>query len=126
MRLLKLCDEVQQMIIDNMLSTGHARAIISVEDPKEQYILAQKIFDEKMSVREVEKYIKDMNKTIKPKKKKNESLTAIYDSTAEKLKESLGTKVQIVPREKEGTGKIEIEFYSQDDFERIIEKLSAN
>jgi len=126
MRLLKLCDEVQQMIIDNMLSTGHARAIISVEDPKEQYILAQKIFDEKMSVREVEKYIKDMNKTVKPKKKKNESLAAIYESTEEKLKESLGTKVSIVPREKEGTGKIDIEFYSHDDFERIIEKLLAN
>ena len=60
LRLLKLCDEVQQMIISNMLSTGHARAIISVEDPKEQYALAQKIFDEKMSVRDVEKYIKDM------------------------------------------------------------------
>ena len=125
MRLLKLCDEVQQMIIDNMLSTGHARAIISVEDPKEQYALAQKIFDEKMSVRDVEKYIKDMNKVAKPKKKKNESLAAIYESTAEKLKESLGTKVQIVPREKEGTGKIDIEFYSHDDFERIIEKLLA-
>ena len=123
MRLLKLCDEVQQMIIDNMLSTGHARAIISVEDPKEQYALAQKIFDEKMSVREVEKYIKDMNKTVKPKKKKNESLTAIYESTAEKLKDALGTKVQIVPREKEGTGKIDIEFYSHDDFEKIVEKL---
>ena len=125
MRLLKLCDEVQQMIIDNMLSTGHARAIISVEDPKEQYALAQKIFDEKMSVREVEKYIKDMNKTAKPKKKKNESLAAIYESTAEKLKETLGTKVQIVPREKEGPGKIDIEFYSHDDFEKIVEKLLA-
>ncbi len=125
MRLLKLCDEVQQMIIDNMLSTGHARAIISVEDPQEQYALAQKIFDEKMSVRDVEKYIKDMNKAAKPKKKKSESLTAIYESTAEKLKESLGTKVSIVSREKEGTGKIDIEFYSHDDFERIIEKLLA-
>ena len=125
MRLLKLCDEVQQMIIDNMLSTGHARAIISIEDPKEQYALAQKIFDEKMSVREVEKYIKNMSKEIKPKKKKNESLTAIYEATEEKLKGALGTKVQIVSREKEGTGKIDIEFYSHDDFERIIEKLMS-
>lgn len=123
MRLLKLCDEVQQMIIDNMLSTGHARAIISIEDPEEQYALAQKIFDEKMSVREVEKYIKGMNKTAKPKKKKNESLEAIYESTEEKLKNALGTKVQITSREKEGSGKIDIEFYSHDDFERIIEKL---
>ena len=87
--------------------------------------IAQKIFDEKMSVREVEKYIKDMNKTAKPKKKKNESLTAIYESTAEKLKDALGTKVQIVPREKEGTGKIDIEFYSHDDFEKIVERLLA-
>ena len=123
MRLLKLCDEVQQMIIDNMLSTGHARAIISVEDPKEQYALAQKIFDEKMSVREVEKYIKGMGKTAKPKKKKNESLEAIYESTEEKLKNALGTKVAITSRGEEGSGKIDIEFYSHDDFERIIEKL---
>lgn len=123
LRLLKLCDEVQQMIISNMLSTGHARAIISVEDPEEQYTLAQKIFDEKMSVREVEKYIKGMGKSAKPKKKKNESLEAIYDSTEEKLKQALGTKVQITSRDKEGSGKIDIEFYSHDDFERIIEKL---
>lgn len=123
LRLLKLCDEVQQMIISNMLSTGHARAIISVEDPEEQYMLAQKIFDEKMSVRDVEKYIKGMNKTAKPKKKKNESLEAIYESTEEKLKNALGTKVQITSKEKEGSGKIDIEFYSHDDFERIIEKL---
>ena len=123
LRLLKLCDEVQQMIISNMLSTGHARAIISVEDPEEQYALAQKIFDEKMSVREVEKYIKGMGKTAKPKKKKNESLEAIYESTEEKLKNALGTKVQITSRGEEGSGKIDIEFYSHDDFERIIEKL---
>lgn len=123
LRLLKLCDEVQQMIISNMLSTGHARAIITVEDPEEQYALAQKIFDEKMSVREVEKYIKGMNKPVKAKKKKNESLEAIYESTEEKLKNALGTKVQITSRETEGSGKIDIEFYSHDDFERIIEKL---
>ena len=123
LRLLKLCDEVQQMIISNMLSTGHARAIITIEDPEEQYALAQKIFDEKMSVREVEKYIKGMNKTAKPKKKKNESLEAIYESTEEKLKNALGTKVQIISREKEGSGKIDIEFYNHDDFERIIDKL---
>ena len=123
LRLLKLCDEVQQMIISNMLSTGHARAIISVEDPEEQYALAQKIFDEKMSVREVEKYIKGMGKTPKPKKKKNESLEVIYESNAEKLKNALGTKVSIASRGEEGSGKIEIEFYNHDDFERIVEKL---
>ena len=70
MRLLKLCDEVQQMIIDDMLSTGHARALISIEDPEQQYTIAQKIFDEKLSVREVEKLVKDLNKPEKPKKER--------------------------------------------------------
>ena len=70
MRLLKLCDEVQQMIIDEMITTGHARALISVEDPEQQYILAQKIFDEKLSVRDVEKLVKDLGKTKKEKKAK--------------------------------------------------------
>ena len=124
MRLLKLCEEVQQMIISEMISTGHARAIISIEDPAEQYALAQKIFDEKMSVRDVEKYIKSMNKPEKAKKKKNESLAAIYEQTEEKLKQNIGTKVSISSKNDEnGTGKIEIEFYSHDDFERIVEKL---
>lgn len=124
MRLLKLCDEVQQMIISEMISTGHARAIISIEDPAEQYALAQKIFDEKMSVRDVEKYIKSMNKPEKTKKKKNESLAAIYEQTEEKLKQNIGTKVSIASKNDEsGSGKIEIEFYSHDDFERIVEKL---
>ena len=123
LRLLKLCEPVQDMIISNMLSTGHARAIISIEDPEEQYALAQKIFDEKMSVREVEKYIKNMGKTPKQKKKKNESLEAIYESTEEKLKNALGTKVQITSRGEDGSGKIDIEFYNHDDFERLIEKL---
>ena len=124
MRLLKLCEEVQQMIISEMISTGHARAIISIEDPAEQYALAQKIFDEKMSVRDVEKYIKSMNKPEKVKKKKNESLAAIYEQTEEKLKQNIGTKVSISSKNDEnGTGKIEIEFYSHDDFERIVEKL---
>ena len=72
MRLLKLCDEVQQMIIDDMLSTGHARALISIENPEEQYTIAQKIFDEKLSVRDVEKLVKNLNKPEKPKKRKRE------------------------------------------------------
>ena len=62
MRLLKLCDEVQQMIIDDMISSGHARALISIENPEEQYNIAQKIFDEKLSVRDVEKLVKNLNK----------------------------------------------------------------
>ncbi len=125
MRLLKLCDEVQQMIIDDMLSTGHARALISIEDPEQQYIIAQKIFDEKLSVRDVEKLVKNLNKPEKPKKEiiEDKSLEIIYQDVEEKLKQSLGTKVDISSKGN-GSGKIEIEFYNHDDLDRIIELLS--
>ena len=125
MRLLKLCDEVQQMIINDMISTGHARAIISIENPEEQYLLAQKIFDEKMSVRDVEKYIKNMNKPVKEKKKTNKSLEVIYQEKEEILKQALSTKVSVNGKG-DGTGKIEIEFFSHDDFDRLIEILIKN
>lgn len=125
MRLLKLCDEVQQMIIDDMLSTGHARALITIEDPEQQYTIAQKIFDEKLSVRDVEKLVKNLNKPEKPKKDiiEDKSLEIIYQDVSEKLKQSLGTKVEVSSKGN-GSGKIEIEFYSHDDLERIIELLS--
>ena len=123
MRLLKLCDEVQQMIINDMISTGHARAIISIENPEEQYLLAQKIFDEKMSVRDVEKYIKNMNKPVKEKKKVNKSLEVIYQEKEEVLKQALSTKVSVSGKG-DGTGKIEIEFFSHDDFDRLMEILT--
>lgn len=121
MRLLKLCDEVQQMVIDDMISTGHARAILSIEDPEQQYMIAQKIFDEKMSVRDVEKFIKNFNKPNSKKiqnNDKNKSLEYIYQDTAEKMKESLGTKVNISAKDN-GSGKIEIEFFSHEDFDRL-------
>lgn len=125
MRLLKLCDEVQQMIIDDMLSTGHARALISIEDPEQQYTIAQKVFDEKLSVRDVEKLVKNLNKPEKPKKSEesDSSLDIVYQDVAEKLKQSLGTKVEISSKGN-GSGKIEIEFYNHDDLDRIIELLS--
>ena len=127
MRLLKLCDEVQQMIIDDMISSGHARALISIENPEEQYNIAQKIFDEKLSVRDVEKLVKNLNKPEKPKKDKEEdkSLEVIYQDVEEKLKQALGTKVAIASKGS-GSGKIEIEFYSHDDLEKIISLLSAH
>lgn len=125
MRLLKLCDEVQQMIIDDMLSTGHARALISIEDPEQQYTIAQKVFDEKLSVRDVEKLVKNLNKPEKPKKsaETDSSLDVVYQDVAEKLKQSLGTKVEITSKGN-GVGKVEIEFYNHDDLDRIIELLS--
>lgn len=127
MRLLKLCDKVQQMIIDDMISSGHARALISIENPEEQYNIAQKIFDEKLSVRDVEKLVKNLNKPEKLKKEKEEdkSLEVIYQDVEEKLKQALGTKVAIASKGN-GSGKIEIEFYSHDDLEKIISLLSAH
>ncbi len=124
MRLLKLCDEVQQMVIDEMISTGHARAILSIEDPEEQYLLAQRIFDEKLSVREVEKLVKNLNKPKAEKQKieKNRSLDYIYQNTAVKMKEIFGTKVNITAKEN-GSGKIEIDFFSHEDFDRLIDLL---
>ena len=123
MRLLKLCDEVQQMVVNEMLTTGHARALLAIEDPEEQYRIAQKVFDEKLSVREVEKLVKNLNKPEKPKKKENESLTAIYQNLEERLKESLGRKVSISSREN-GNGRIEIEFYGHEDLDRLMEFLT--
>ena len=124
MRLLKLSDDVQRMIIDEMITTGHARALLGVEDPAEQYNLAQRIFDEKLSVREVEKIVKNMGKPVKPKKEKvvDKSMQVIYDDISEKLKTQLGTKVNIVPKE-DGSGKIEIEFYSHDELDRILDLM---
>lgn len=124
MRLLKLSDDVQRMVIDEMITTGHARALLGVEDPAEQYNLAQRIFDEKLSVREVEKIVKNMGKPAKPKKEKvvDKSMQVIYDDISEKLKTQLGTKVNIVPKE-DGSGKIEIEFYSHDELDRILDLM---
>ena len=125
MRLLKLCDEVQQMIIDDMISTGHARALISIEDPEQQYMIAQRVFDEKLSVRDVEKLVKNLNKPEKVKKETSEdkSLEVIYQDLEEKMKQILGTKVSITSKGN-GSGKMEIEFYNHDDLDRIIEMIS--
>ena len=121
-RLLKLCDKVQKMVIDEMITTGHARALLAVEDPEEQYTLAQKIFDEKLSVRDVEKLVKNLHKPVKPKKIDDETMKIIYQDIAEKLKQRLGTKVAVSPKG-EGAGKIEIEFYNHDDLDRLLDMI---
>lgn len=122
MRLLKLDERVQQMIIDDMITTGHARALIGIEDKNAQYELAQKIFDEKLNVREVEKLVKSIQspKPKKEPKKVSESLELVYRDIEEKLKQSLGTKVSIQPKEN-GAGRMEIEFFSHEELERITE-----
>ena len=127
MRLLKLCDEVQRMIIEEMITTGHARALITVENPSDQYELAQKIFDEKLSVRETEKLVRDLGKEKKTKaatpKQEDATLKLIYQDIENRMKSSLGTKVSIDGKG-DGTGKIEIEFYSNDELDRLTELLT--
>ncbi len=124
MRLLKLCDEVQQMVINEMLTTGHARALLAIEDPEEQYRVAQLVFDQKLSVREVERLVKKLQKPENPKKEVDGALELVYQSIEEKLKERLGTKVYISPKVN-GSGKIEIEFYNHEDLDRLMEQLTG-
>lgn len=128
MRLLKLNEKVQQMLIDDMLTTGHARALLAIENADEQYTLAQRIFDEKMSVRDVEKLVKKIQKekTEKEKESKvdlsNQQMEVIYHDLEEKLKGVFGTKVSITSKDMK-KGKIEIEYYSPEELDHIIEML---
>jgi ParB family chromosome partitioning protein len=126
MRLLKLNDKVQQMVIDEMLTTGHARALLGIDDEEKQYSVAQKIFDEKLSVRDTEKLVKNLQneKKNKPeeKEKLDPKLEAIYHDLEEQMKGILGTKVCINPKDSK-KGKLEIEYYSQDELDRIIDLL---
>ena len=125
MRLLKLCPKVQEMLIEEMISSGHARALIPIEDAKEQEVVAQKVFDEKMSVRETEALVRKLQKEPKePKEKKTDKMELFYKDLEEKIKNVMGTKVSIQKKSKK-KGKIEIEYYSPEDLERIIELLMS-
>lgn len=126
MRLLKLDDRVQQMVIDDMISTGHARALLSIEDKELQYTVANRIFDEKLSVRETEKLMKSiqLEKTDKKKEDKNTVNSLIFKDIEEKIKAILGTKV-IVDHKANNKGKIQIEYYSNEELERIVEMLES-
>lgn len=125
MRLLKLSDEVQQLLIENLISSGHARALLAVDDKATQYELAQRVMDEKLSVREIEKIIKDLNKPKKEEAKKQKKLNFLYKDLEEKIKRNLGTKVTINAKD-EKKGKIEIEYFSKEELERITDILSNN
>lgn len=126
MRLLKLNEKVQQMVIDEMLTTGHARALLGIEDQDKQYVIAQKIFDEKLSVRDTEKLVKNLQnekkETPEAPKKIDPKLEAIYRDLEEQMKSILGTKVFINPKD-DKKGKLEIEYYSQDELDRIIDLI---
>ena len=126
MRLLKLSDKVQQMLIDEMLTTGHARALLAIEDHDKQYEIAQRIFDEKLSVRDTEKLMKNLQNekadVATPTNKIDPQLRAIYNDLEEQMKALIGTKVFINPKD-DKKGKIEIEYYSQDELDRIIDLI---
>ena len=119
MRLLKLNDKVQQMIIDDMISTGHARALLAIDNKEQQYTIATKIFDEKLSVRETEKLVKSLKNPKKPVEKEKIEHVFVYDDLVDKMKNIMGTKVNINAKAN-GKGKIEIEYYSEEELERIF------
>ncbi|MFQ6864817.1 ParB/RepB/Spo0J family partition protein [Blautia sp.] len=125
LRLLKLTPKVQEMIVDEMISAGHARAILGISDPETQEMIALKVFDNKLSVRETEELVR---KILKPSHKKeqasNPAEDAIYESLEEKMKGITGTRV-FIHRKKNNKGKIEIEYYSRDDLERIIDLFES-
>lgn len=125
MRLLKLDSRVQQMMVDEMISAGHARAILAISDPEQQYNAAMKVFDEKLSVRETEKLVKSILTLTKKKPvASNPTEDAIYESLEEKMKGITGTRV-FIHRKKNNKGKIEIEYYSRDDLDRIIDLFES-
>ena len=121
-RFKNLC-EIQQMVIEDKLSTGHARALLGIEDPELQAETALKVFDEKLSVREVEKLVKNIQSGKEKKKKEAPVHDFIYTDLEEKMKAAVGSKVSIHQKAK-GSGKIEIEYYSREDLERIIDLIT--
>ena len=119
MRLLKLDERVQQMLIEEMISTGHARCLISIEDQELQHQLALRIFDEKLSVRETEKLVRKLlqGDDTSKKKEKDPVLSAIYADLADQMKRIFGTKVEI-HQKNDQKGKIEIEGKPEEVFTR--------
>jgi len=124
LRLLKLDDKVKGMLAEGLISTGHARALLAVEDKNKQQILAVKIFDEKLSVRETEKLVKQVLENKEPKKEEKSSEKLIYKKLEDSLKSIIGSKVSIKGRDN-GKGKIEIDYYSIEELDRITELLST-
>ena len=129
MRLLKLDERVQQMVIDDMISTGHARALLGIDDQEKQYTTAQKIFDEKLSVRETEKLVKKIQQEKDQPEAKEEvkidpKMEAICRDLEEKMKVILGTKVAINQKDNQ-KGRIEIEYYSMDELDRIMDLFGS-
>lgn len=124
LRLLKLDPRVQDMLEEEMISTGHARALLAIHDRDLQYEIAVKVFDEKLSVRDIEKMVKDLNRPKKEKAKEDTEYQFLYKDLEESMKQILGSKVSIKNR-KNNKGKIEIEYYSRDELERIVDMIRS-
>lgn len=122
MRLLKLDQRIQQMLIDETISSGHARALLGIEDKEKQHEAACKVIESKLSVRETEKFVRDL---LKVKEGKNDTVInsnnqLVYRDIEEKIRSIMGTKVSIRNKQN-NTGKIEIDYYSIEELERILE-----
>ena len=124
LRLLKLDERVQQMVIAEELTSGHVRALLAIEDKNAQYDIAKRVYDEKLSVRETEKLVKLVLTPKAPKAKKELTHGEIYHDMEERMKEIFGSKVSI-QRKSEHKGKIEIEYYSDEELERILDVMNS-
>ena len=126
LRLLKLDPRVQQMLIEGQISSGHARALLGLENQESQYQAAMKVIQENLSVRDVEKLVKFMNRPDKekPERQNGPDINLIYRQIEEKLKTIMGTKV-VINRKDKNKGRIEIEYYSQEELERLIELMES-
>lgn len=125
MRLLNLSENVQKMVEEDLISQGHARALLSITDENKQYQTAQKVFDERLSVRETEKLVKNLDKPQKKSKgnKTPEQLQLIYNTLEDRIREKIGAKITINPKN-EKKGKIEIEYNSQSELEEIVNRIT--
>ena len=122
LRLLKLDQRVQNLLSEEMITTGHARALLAIEDPDQQYETAMKVFDEKLSVREIETLVKQMSKKKKETpKEENKVQEFLFANIEESLKQALGSKVNI--KNRNNKGKIEIEYYSKEELDRLVDML---
>lgn len=126
MRLLKLDSRVRDMVIKGELSSGHARAILAVEDHEEQFAIAQRVVKDRLSVREIEKLVKLISKgnNKKEKEPEDQSLTMIFQELENKMKTIMGTKVSINKKDK-NKGRIEIEYYSAAELERLVDLIES-
>lgn len=122
LRLLKLDQRVQNLLSEEMITMGHARALLAIDDPDQQYETAMKVFDEKLSVREIEKLVKQMSKKKKETPKEEDKIQEyLFANIEESLKQALGSKVNI--KNRNNKGKIEIEYYSKEELDRLVDML---